>query len=487
MFGKPISLNLMMPRYANVTDELLSAYLDDAVTTSERALIDAAVADDPDIAWRLATLQHTVSLLGKLPEIPLPRSFVLTEAMIGEPSPEAAGVLIPASIPRPRSVQEPEQAGFWQALRSFWQDGNALMRNAATASFAAFLVLAVASGTLYSPTMSQTLSMAPLPEALSEEAAQGQSADSMQVQSAESMTNLPPESAMMYRDSSASGQALRTRSTPSPREAPAAMIVESAPAEPVPLLAESADEAQGAVALAAESIASPVAEHAVVTVVPDEQPAATAAENADEVLRAASAPIAAASVAMADEPATDKEIEAESRPADNEAAPAAAPMAMAAPVADETVETSADAVAMDNSDAEKIVQAEVIEATTIETSATAVSDDADAATESADVDFVAMTEVEMDNSAMGDDAKDAPAIAPAPTIAGQAEVAPVEKAGTAEPMLSTQSESSTTTSTSAMSVSESNPLRFIQMIALSLTLLFASLWLLSRRTQSSRQ
>jgi len=127
-----------MSQYSYVTDELLSAYLDDAVTASERTLVEAAVANDPDIAWRLMTLQYTVDLLGKLPDIALPRSFTLSEAMVAMES-TGSQALRPASRP----VREPQSAGFWASWRSFWQGGNLFLRNAAVASLAAFLVLSV--------------------------------------------------------------------------------------------------------------------------------------------------------------------------------------------------------------------------------------------------------------------------------------------------------------------------------------------------------
>ncbi len=63
-----------------VTDELLSAYIDGEVTPEEREAVEEAVARDPDVAFRLQTLQHTVSLLSNLPRASLPRAFTLSEA-----------------------------------------------------------------------------------------------------------------------------------------------------------------------------------------------------------------------------------------------------------------------------------------------------------------------------------------------------------------------------------------------------------------------
>jgi hypothetical protein len=135
---------MTMSQYSHVTDDLLSAYLDDAVTASERTLVEAAVANDPDIAWRLMTLQYTVDLLGKLPDIALPRSFTLSEAMVAEAAME------PAGAPRLHPTSPHQSDGFWASWRAFWQGGSPFLRNTAAASLAAFLVLAVI-GSAFTP------------------------------------------------------------------------------------------------------------------------------------------------------------------------------------------------------------------------------------------------------------------------------------------------------------------------------------------------
>ncbi len=63
-----------------VTDELLSAYIDDEVTPEERAAVEQAIARDPELALRLRALRQTVALLSALPRAPLPRAFTLSEA-----------------------------------------------------------------------------------------------------------------------------------------------------------------------------------------------------------------------------------------------------------------------------------------------------------------------------------------------------------------------------------------------------------------------
>lgn len=145
--------------FHRITDELLSAYIDDEVTEQERALVEAAIAQDEEIAWRLKSLRHTVVLLRDLPEMPLPRSFTLTldhvrAAQSAEPFVEAGVaeqelVAVPA-IPahaRPKAAPARQNAGgFWQqvaeAWHAFWQGGNPILRNAAAVSFALMLVIA---------------------------------------------------------------------------------------------------------------------------------------------------------------------------------------------------------------------------------------------------------------------------------------------------------------------------------------------------------
>lgn len=69
-------------QYPTITDELLSAYIDNVVNDDERAVVEAAIANDSEIAWRVESLRRTVSLLGQLTDVPLPRSFALNEALL---------------------------------------------------------------------------------------------------------------------------------------------------------------------------------------------------------------------------------------------------------------------------------------------------------------------------------------------------------------------------------------------------------------------
>ncbi len=124
-------------RYPQITDELLSAYLDEVVTDEEKRLIERALIAEPSVAWRLESLRQTVQLLRAMPQISLPRSFTLNEL----PLAASPAIVAPTSLSR-RPVA-PEPAGFWAAWRNFWRLGSPMLRNAAAVSFALFLVLMV--------------------------------------------------------------------------------------------------------------------------------------------------------------------------------------------------------------------------------------------------------------------------------------------------------------------------------------------------------
>ncbi|GIV70479.1 anti-sigma factor [Caldilinea sp.] len=136
-------------RYPEITDELLSAYIDNAVSEEERALIERAILDDASVAWRLATLQETVRLLRNLPLLQAPRSFALTRDQVGQPLHEPAPVVgvvtaEPRSVadarrgtPSPRSKRWSE---WFEGWRRFWRAGSPIWRNAMAASMALLLV-----------------------------------------------------------------------------------------------------------------------------------------------------------------------------------------------------------------------------------------------------------------------------------------------------------------------------------------------------------
>ena len=139
-------------RFPDITDELLSAYLDNAVTTGERARIEQAASEDATVAWRLATLRETVALLRALPVLNAPRVFVLTPELVGQNGADlvaGAGVVAPSERPahHPPERQPAPQPGWWERLldgwRAFWAGGSPVWRNALATSMAALLVLLV--------------------------------------------------------------------------------------------------------------------------------------------------------------------------------------------------------------------------------------------------------------------------------------------------------------------------------------------------------
>ena len=117
-----------------ITDELLSAYIDNAVTEQERTLVESAASTDAEIAWRLDTLQQTVQMLRTLPELALPRSFVLQESQVRTATRASAGQAVAV---QPASANGPN-AGGW---RAFWRLGSPIYRNLAAASLVLFLIL----------------------------------------------------------------------------------------------------------------------------------------------------------------------------------------------------------------------------------------------------------------------------------------------------------------------------------------------------------
>ena len=60
--------------------ELLSAYLDGEVTGKERAVVEQALAESPELRQELESLRRTVALVKALPSTSAPRPFTLSEA-----------------------------------------------------------------------------------------------------------------------------------------------------------------------------------------------------------------------------------------------------------------------------------------------------------------------------------------------------------------------------------------------------------------------
>lgn len=161
-----------------VTDELLSAYLDGAVTDQERLLVEQAIAADAGVAWRLEGLRQTISLVRALPQVALPRSFSL-EAILAA---EQAGQSAPVASPPPRPTQRPaprrtaqaaRRPSWWERWGAFWNSGSLPLRNAAAAAFALFLVVLIGAQTLapQTPILTDALPASPAAPAVAPAAA----------------------------------------------------------------------------------------------------------------------------------------------------------------------------------------------------------------------------------------------------------------------------------------------------------------------------
>lgn len=160
-------------RQPQLTEELLSAYLDDEVTAEERALVEAAMAADPAIAWQVESLRQTVHLLQALPPLALPRTFTLeavmanvqTTKMAAAPHTEPAQPRAASSKPSTvRPTLTEQQGHWWQWVLQIWQGGNLQLRNAAAVAFTLLIVL-VLSDRLVAPTHLRQPTVIPVPAA----------------------------------------------------------------------------------------------------------------------------------------------------------------------------------------------------------------------------------------------------------------------------------------------------------------------------------
>lgn len=131
------------PPHSQITDELLSAYIDGNVSESERILVETATQRDLEVAWRLETLRQTVQLLRTLPQIALPRSFSVEAVLASERG--AQQVRTPWSR---SAIPEEAQLSWWQVFLDFWRSGSPILRNAAVGAMALFLVIGLGSQTV---------------------------------------------------------------------------------------------------------------------------------------------------------------------------------------------------------------------------------------------------------------------------------------------------------------------------------------------------
>ena len=298
----------------HITDELLSAYIDGEITEQERTLIERALAQDEQIAWRLNSLRQTVTLLRDLPEMALPRTFtlMLDHAPMAQSLESPAESTDVAQTTAPRATRigpsiRPTQPGaesFWEQLvagwHGFWQGGNPMLRNAAAVSFALLLLLS-GGGQLLSRVTQPAGMMATASESAAESAA-APAAEAV----AMAPTTQPSAAAPASSDTTANKM---PEANTRVMQAPAASPGETGAA---PNDAADSSMAESTVAESAAAEESPIAESGEV------------------------------SIAAADEAASDsavREIPAEDEPVAE--APVAA--AMAAPVAEESANEGAAA------------------------------------------------------------------------------------------------------------------------------------------------
>jgi anti-sigma factor RsiW len=142
---------MTVSRQPQINEELLSAYLDDAVTDEERALVEVAIATDPAIAWQVDSLRQTIHLLQELPPLALPRTFTI-EAILADARATETGAIAQPAIVQPRlaapkrtTVATPaadeQQNNWWPWFQQLWQGGNLQLRNAAAVALTLLVVL----------------------------------------------------------------------------------------------------------------------------------------------------------------------------------------------------------------------------------------------------------------------------------------------------------------------------------------------------------
>ena len=298
----------------SIPDELLSAYIDGLVTEEERARIEAAMAADPEIAWQVETLRQTVRLLSELPPVPLPRSFVLTQAQV-------ADVLMERQALASVSLPAPTPASPWSRLFVFLKGGNPVWRNAAAVAAILFLLLTVGDFARVTPLQRSTPQFAAAREVGLDRTGQ-ESLDSRALPAPQSSSQLI---AIPSTEAPAEEEAAVAAAEPS--GAPAVRAAVPTPVQAAPAAAESEASAEDVVAVEAvpkeESLPEPAVGAASVlpSVEAGEAAAPPVAAEAPREAAVETIPAPPAAVAVAPSSAVPAEEQAE----------AAAPAAMAAP------------------------------------------------------------------------------------------------------------------------------------------------------------
>ncbi len=134
---------MTLSRHPQLSEELLSAYIDNEVTDEERALIESTIATDPAVAWQVESLRQTIHLLQALPPLALPRSFAIDAIVADAQNTEPLVTPQPMAVARPRPTYVKKEYQWWQSLMQIWQGGNLYLRNAAAVAFALLIVLFV--------------------------------------------------------------------------------------------------------------------------------------------------------------------------------------------------------------------------------------------------------------------------------------------------------------------------------------------------------
>jgi len=81
--------------------DLISGYLDDALTDSERAEVESRLLRDTEFAAELTAIRHTITLVKTLPELVAPRDFRLTPEQVSAFTPmQAKSTWTPNFAPR---------------------------------------------------------------------------------------------------------------------------------------------------------------------------------------------------------------------------------------------------------------------------------------------------------------------------------------------------------------------------------------------------
>lgn len=75
--------------------ELLSAYLDSALTNDERAALESRLATDADLQRELELLRETKALIASLPQLRSPRDLTLTSVQVGQAMPRRSILISP--------------------------------------------------------------------------------------------------------------------------------------------------------------------------------------------------------------------------------------------------------------------------------------------------------------------------------------------------------------------------------------------------------